>query len=180
MVPNNPQPERKALITECTIDIALWLADNTATIARDETAGDCYRDIKTIIDTIERVINRPIPDRFLGPCPAIIENEHRCGHALTAPRDANEVNCRACKTVHNIDEITQRLWSEVNEWLLTPQEIHMVMEYFGEPVPASTIRRWKHEGRLQVRGWRDGKPRYWAGDVRTLRNTQPGKRMTAV
>jgi predicted site-specific integrase-resolvase len=72
--------------------------------------------------------------------------------------------------VHDVERVTAQLWSEVNEWLLTPSEICLVMEYFGEPIPASTIRRWKMEGKLRARGQRDGKPRYWPGDVRALRN----------
>jgi hypothetical protein len=87
-----------------------------------------------------------------------------------APRETTEIICTQCGTTHDIDDVTSRLWEDVNEWLLTPHEIVLVLDYFGEPIPERTLRHWRQTGRLQPRGYRDGKPRYWPGDVRTLRN----------
>ena len=154
-----------------TASIALFLAANVGAIACDEQAGDCYADIRAAVDAIDRMINRPIPPRYCGPCPAVVGDAgETCDTALLADRKATEVQCWSCHTLHDVDTIEQELWARVDEWLLSPSEITMVMDYFGEPVPPSTIRRWKMEGKLPIRGYRDGKPRYWSADVRRLRN----------
>jgi hypothetical protein len=158
--------------------MASWLAAQVPAITQNEAAGEFFADIRNAVDQIERAINRPIPDRFLGPCPSQLQ-DGLCDTTLMADRKAQEVTCPSCKIVHDVDAVERQLWERVDEWLLTPQEIHMIMEYFGEPVPASTIRRWKMEGRLVVRGWRDGKPRYWPGDVRRLRKRDTRAKTTA-
>ena len=158
-----------------TAALANHLAANVHLIARLETAGQCFNDIHNTIETIERMINRPIPDRFVGPCPTLLQ-DGRCGAALVADRKATEVLCRQCKITHDIETVEQGLWDTIDEWLLSSTEIHLVMEHFGCPIPASTIRRWRMEDRLPIRGWRNGKPRYWAKDVRDLRE---GKEIVA-
>ena len=152
-----------------TTALALWLANNVNAIAADESAGAIFNDIQNAVDSIERMINRPIPPRYAGPCPTMTDNGP-CDTALLADRKATEVTCPSCAITHDIETIESELWERVDEWLLSSSELHLVMEYFGEPVPASTIRRWRMEKRLNPRGFRDGKPRYWVKDVRTLRS----------
>lgn len=151
-------------------DLALHLAANIHLLAKHESAGQAFQEIHHAVDTIDRVINRPVPARYCGPCPALLTDGSSCDTALLTDRKNSEVTCWSCKTLHNIDSIEAQLWERVDEWLLTPHEIHLVMEYFGEPLPPSTFRRWRASGRLQPRGHRDGKPRYWPKDIRALRN----------
>lgn len=160
--------------------LAIALCRQLDTIAKRPDAGQFMRDIKNAVQTIDSRINRPIPNRFCGPCPTLDANGNHCSTtdnrgkqqrtALLAPREATEITCHNCKTLHNIAEIENQLWSEVGEWLLTPSEILKVMEHFGEPVPEATFRRWRKTRKLLPRGERDGEPRYWPADVRTLRN----------
>jgi hypothetical protein len=159
-------------MTLTTAGLAEWLANNVPAIANNEQAGQCYADIKQIVDDIERMINRPIPPRFVGPCPTLLDDGYTCDTSLMADRKATEVTCPQCKTTHNVEEVGQQLWERVGEWLLSTSEIHMVMEHLGEPVPAGTIRRWQSEGKLKPRGWREEKARYWPNDVRELRRTR--------
>jgi len=160
--------------------LAIDLIRQLGTIAKRPDAGLFMRDLHNARDTIERLINRPIPPRYCGPCPTITDDGNHCGTrdtrgrlqrtALLAPREATEVTCRECKTVHDIAEIEKQLWDEVGEWLLSPSEILLVMDYFGEPIPESTFRRWRQQRKIPVRGYRNGKPRYWPDDARKLRN----------
>lgn len=162
--------------------LAIDLIRQLNTIAKRPDAGQFMRDLSNARDTIERLINRPIPPRYCGPCPTITDNANShnahgkvCGTALLASRDATEVQCSTCQTTHNIKEIEDQLWEAVNEWLLSPSEILMVMEYFGEPIPERTFRRWRHQRKIPVRGYRYGLPAYWPGDARTLRNQRKAK-----
>jgi hypothetical protein len=165
------------LITECTIDIALWLADNTATIARHETAGDCYRDIKTIIDTIERVINRPIADRFLGPCPQLLSDnygERICNTELTSGRDDRSVQCPACKTTHTVEQLHADQMERTNGMSFTLSQLYrMVLPINREYIPLRTLQHWVANGRLIPTGYEDDEPRFLLADVRRLQTQKP-------
>lgn len=167
-------------MTTSTASLARQLANKLHDIALRPDAGQFMRDITKAVQTIDTMINRPIPPRYCGPCPSpIIQVDGKpvrdssgqpCGTALLAAREATKVTCHECRTEHDIKEIEDTLWEGVGEWLLSPSEILMVMTYFGEPVAETTFRRWRATGKLQPRGQRDGKPRYWPADVRTLRN----------
>lgn len=171
-------------MTTSTASLARQLANKLHDIALRPDAGQFMRDITKAVQTIDTMINRPIPPRYCGPCPTLTNGEHctiednrgkQQRTALLAPREATEITCHVCKTVHNIAEIEKQLWQDVGEWLLTPSEIMLVMTYFGEPVTETTFRRWRATGKLKPRGQRDGKPRYWPADVRTLRNRKAAK-----
>ena len=149
--------------TGATRSAAVWLASNVSAIACDEDAGMCWRVIRDVIDAIERMINRPIPPRYCGPCPA-------CNTALKAARDDVEVVCPICRVTHNVERLERELWAGVDNWLLTHSEVLMVMAYRGDPVPERTLRHWRATGRLVPRGYRGEKPGYWLADVHALRN----------
>jgi hypothetical protein len=160
------------MTTKCAAatNIALWLADNTDTIARNETAGDLYRDIKDKIHQIEHVINRPIPDRFCGTCATSIDGT-LCGLALYAPREAIEVHCARCKTTHNVEKLFQRTLDNSDDKSFTISELHRtILPAVREYVPPRTLQHWAAHGRLVPTGYgADGEPRFLLADVRRLR-----------
>ena len=160
-----PEDAVRGHATKATRSAAIWLAHNVSAIACDENAGMCWREIKDAIDAIERMINRPIPPRYCGPCPA-------CNTALKAARDDVEVMCPVCRVTHNVERLEQELWAGVDTWLLTHSEVLMVMAYRGDPVPERTLRHWRATGRLLPRGYRGEKPGYWLADVHELRNNK--------
>ena len=88
--------------------LALHLAHNIHAIANHEHAGRCYHDIKNCIDNIENTINRPIPARFLGPCPTQLTDNYGqriCNTQLTAARNDEHIQCPTCKTTHQVTEL---------------------------------------------------------------------------
>lgn len=179
-------------VLKTTSEIALWLADNVSAIASDQGAALCHKEISELIRDIERMVDRPSPRRFVGPCPSIIDGHRRqCSVALTASRTAAEVMCPSCRRTHNIDELMARLLDEIDDYFFDGRELHLVLSTLNERVPPRTFRDWVAKGKLRPVGYRhpDGsfdiswhgpedRPAYRLADVRRLRNEKPQKATT--
>lgn len=167
-----------------TAKLALWLARNVDAIAADESAGMCFDEIHAHIGRILAIINRPIPPRFCGPCPADdpADARRQCGMALMARRDAVEIRCPQCDTTHNVDALMHRLLAEVDHWRFTRKEILLIMSTLGEPLHERTFQRWRKTSLIKPRGWRrsdgrislthhndDDEPVYRLSDVRSAK-----------
>jgi hypothetical protein len=173
---------------------ALWLAHNVRPIAGTEQAGLMHQRIKQAVDDIERTVNRPIPMRFLGPCPTWIEPRQAvCGVELYARADAVEVFCKACRQTHNCARLQLLLINDLERKKLTVDKILELNRVLPEEyrIPERTLRRWRRPGpkgeppKLKPRGYRrpDGRvvisclgddaaeyePLYLWADVRKLR-----------
>ena len=151
---------------------ALWLAQAVNSIACDEAAGELFDDVRTAIERIERVINRPVPPRFCGPCPSLItdhrncqgctQRDHVCNTRLMAKREAIEVRCPTCRATHTIDAIINRLLANVEHWRFTRDELigerngdwTGIMGLLEEPVSKSTFHRWVKDNALRQSGFR--------------------------
>lgn len=137
-----------------TADLAGWLRRNVTVIASDEAAGQCYAEIRAVVDAIERMINRPIPPRFCGPCTHYVEHNRHCGALLYARREAVEVVCPSCRTIHRIERLTQDLAARADVMRFSGPEILAVMSTLGTPIPARSWSRWRKDGRVKVRGYK--------------------------
>ena len=158
-------------------ELALWLARNVSAIASDEGAAVCLREIKQIVEDIERVINRPVPPRFIGPCPTETGHRQRCGFALEARRDAESIICPDCKTAYNVADLSAQLRDELDDYSFTLAELdRQILPAVCEYVPSRTLRHWAATGKLQPTGWTDdGEPKYLLADVRELKAARPQK-----
>jgi hypothetical protein len=179
-------------ILNTTAEIAIWLSDNVSAIASDEGAGICYREVSEAIQDIQRMIDRPLPRRFCGPCPTVVEHGHYCGTALLAAREATEVLCPICKITHDVEDVMARLVDDLGEWSFTYHELQsVVLPALNEPVPARTFRSWIHKRKLLPARYRrpDGtsamawetpqdRPEYKLAAVRALRSEKPQKAKT--
>lgn len=134
--------------------MARWLAMCVAAIAASPGAGEFYDELTEHIRSIERIINPPDDPQFIGPCPTLIDHRRQCGMCLMAKRPAIEVNCPTCKRTHNIEALIHRLLADVDHWRFTVDEILMIMEKLGTPVPERTFRRWRADKRVKPRGYR--------------------------
>lgn len=165
-----------------TADLALELAANVHVIARRPDAGQCYAQIKAIVDDIEKVINRPPAPRFCGQCDTLIERKI-CGLALYAPRDAIETTCPKCRTTHNIEKLYNRTLNNADNKTF-PREVLIgnqrtdsperyttgIMGELGEFVHWRTFNRWIREHRIRPRQYlrpngRRGLTRHTADDI---------------
>lgn len=162
-----------------TANLALHLAANTHHIARLEQAGTCYTDIQTAIDAIERLINRPVPDRVLGPCPTLREHGP-CDTALTAARHDVETQCPTCKTIHNIDRLWQQQLDRTDDMSFTLAELYKtILPAVNEYIPLRTLQHWAASSRLVPTGYnQEAEPRYQLAHVRKLRDAKPQKTPT--
>lgn len=135
-------------------EIATWLATHVHSLACDESAGQWKRDVDGLVKRIEKVIDRPNPPRFCGPCIHYVEHNRHCGKLLYARREAIEITCPTCHTTHNIDRLTRNVEDRAGVMRFTSAEILIIMESFGSRIPERTWRRWRKEGRVKVRGYK--------------------------
>jgi hypothetical protein len=157
---------------------AKWLATNVSAIAADESAGLYFGEIQNAIISIENAINRPIPDRFLGPCPALLSDtngERICSTDLTAPRVDDHVQCRSCKTTHRVGELIDQRMLDAYAMSFTLSELfRTILPINREYVPLRTLQQWVARGRLVPTGYdSDGEPRFLLADVRKERDKKP-------
>lgn len=166
-------------------DLALALAASVGIVAKHESAGACYHDIHHVVDQIERLINRPPPARFLGPCRTPTDQSHDkhctqqhphpCGIALQAKIGDTETTCPTCHTHYNIDRLLQQQLDDTDDMSFTLSQLYKtILPVNREYVPLSTLRHWIARGRLVPTGHdTTGEPRYLLADVRELRDTKP-------
>lgn len=140
-----------------------WLCRHVPAIACGEDAGLCFTEIRRCVDEIERVINRPVKPRDLGPCPTLVAHHQACAHRLSAPRKAIEVTCPKCKAVHQVKDLIELLCNELEYWPLSSVEIlgsrtselPGALDYYGATLARSTFHYWRKHGMLTVRGYRN-------------------------
>jgi len=149
---------------------AAWLAVYVAAIAASPDAGDITTDIEGWRDDIETAVNRPVRQKYLGPCPTQLDGED-CGLELTAPPEAIETYCRRCKTTHNVNRVSMVIlasgrlrelpWERILDFnRKVPREFQ---------VPPRTLRWWRQSDRIKPFRMCDGVPLYRWADVETLR-----------
>lgn len=168
--------------------LCAFLSANVWTIAADEAADEHMGDIEDLIERIDRVINRPSPPRFLGPCitdPAPDEvllerrrngdHETRCGRALVAERTARTVDCSQCHRTHDIESVMSALLDDAGHMLITVAElVDWVLPRLEEPVPRRTLERWIQTGEVAVRGNDSrGAVMVQLAEVRAVRRRRP-------
>lgn len=144
-------------------DYAIFLAGRTKELAADPDIGELVDELHHYINRIEKLINRPIPPQFCGPCPTVItdhsncrECEHRahdCGTRLMASRNGIQVTCPECKTTHDVQKLLNHLLARADHFRCTIPEIHRVLHMLGEPIPRSTLYHWVTRGQLTPRGY---------------------------
>lgn len=177
-------------------DFARWLARHVDAIAADESAGVWFREIDGHTKAIEKILDRPEPLRFAGPCQAMIVDEktHRereCGTRLLAKREATRVTCPQCKAEHDIERIVNRLLANVEHWRFTREELigdrggawTGIMGLLEEPVSKTAFHRWikgdkKRKPVLAASGYR--RPNGQMGISRRSTEDEPVYRLSAV
>jgi len=153
-------------------DMAGWLHAHVSALALDEAAKEHYFDIKGIVDDIERVINRPVPWRWCGPCPTWDEKTNTyCGHELNCRDDAREVYCRHCHRTHNPDRLQLAMVKELLAQQLTIADILKANRMLPEDFRVSerTLRHWRQHNLLLPCNWRDDEPLYLWADIERLK-----------
>jgi hypothetical protein len=178
------KPQVRGHAASTTKSAAIWLANHTSSIACDEAAGMCCDEVKSAVELIVMVINRPEPDhRYLGPCPTRLTDnygERICNTQLTARPDEKHVQCPQCKTTHTVEVLHDQQLRDTDAKSFTLSELFkMVLPVNREYVPLRTLQQWVNRGRLVPTGYNaDGDPRFLLADVRALRLAKPQKSPT--
>lgn len=157
--------------------LAMWLVGQVPAIANTEQAGQVYLQVRQLVREIMKMVDRPLSQRFAGPCPTIVGHHQLCGVALMAHIEATEVVCPSCSVTHNIDELRARLLRQLDGWTFTKRELFLVMRTLNENVPSRTFYDWLAKGKLKPLAQRDGEPAYRLADVRQLRNSKTSKKI---
>jgi hypothetical protein len=138
-------------------EAAEWLSYNVFSIAYDEAAGEVYVDIFDLVTVIEKMINPPVPIRFLALCPTWFTDKREiCGKSLRASDDDIETYCRTCRTTHKCDWLRRIGADQLRERLITWEQLLAANKEQPDDyrVPERTLRHWRSEGHLANREWR--------------------------
>ena len=170
-------------------DMALWLAGNIHAIACDESAGKVRAEVDTLVRSIERVVDKPVPMRLLGFCSTELDG-NPCGEPLHARDDQIEVYCRKCRTTRPCDRVRMIAMADARRTRVTWEQVLLInrQQPEGYRVADRTLREWRSSGTLKIRGYaracgtrgihrraEDDVPLYLWSDVERLRAAKPQK-----
>jgi hypothetical protein len=141
--------------------VAKWLLHHVPWIRHHRAGADCVEEILSVVNDTRRLVDRPAPRVYAGPCT-------ECGGGMYAKPDAAVVWCRACGLEHSPTDMWLWMWQESQDKLVTAREAVILLGRMGYQIPQKTIEKWKHRGRLTDRGHRDEILVYRFGDVRDL------------
>ncbi|OHT53432.1 hypothetical protein BKG59_05335 [Mycobacteroides chelonae] len=171
-----------------TARMAKWLHRHASNIALQENGAEICDEIEQVYRSITRVVNRPPEPMIIGPCitdpaPEAVLKERteqgdrttRCGYALTAPHQTNQIVCPRCGVGHVVADVLAHNLGELDDRNATVRElVDVVLPRLDEHVPQRTIERWIQNGHVPVRGHdANGHQMVRIGDVRRVRAQRP-------
>lgn len=151
---------RPLVDSSSTPAIARWLLGSTATMRTHPAAAELHDEITDALARGWRVVDRPAPRHFAGPC------DH-CDADLYARPNAAELRCTECGTTYNATDRRAWLLDQARDQLATPSTIARALPgLLGRSVTPAMIRGYAHRGRLAPRpADAAGRNRYRVGDV---------------
>lgn len=168
--------------------MAKWLYRHAGDVALQENAAEVCDEIERVFRSATRVVNRPPEPTTIGPCvtdpaPEAVLKERteqgdrttRCGYALTAPHQTNQIVCPRCGVGHVVADVLAHNLGELDDRNATVRElVDVVLPRLDEHVPQRTIERWIQNGHVPVRGHdANGHQMVRIGDVRRVRAQRP-------
>lgn len=179
------------------LELLAFLRAHVGAIACDEAAGEILGVFQDHVRAIEKVINRPVPRKYLGPCPTwreaaddteatiVIEGKRykACGFDLNAIEDAIEITCPQCRKTHNCNWLQMALQKELESTPLPREKILKAnrIQPDGHRISENTLRHWFTRGNLKPHSvGAGGEPRYLWSDVIKLRSERPKRKLKAV
>lgn len=160
-------------------DMCLWLAHHIRHLANHPAANELTDELEHHTRAILRILNRPTPPRYLGPCPQPLTTDHDencnkphphpCGTALQAHHKATTTTCTNCGTQHNdLNEIARQAIETADDQWANQHELIMFMAALGTPITDTRLRQWRRRRTIRHRTLPDGTPQYHLGDARTM------------
>ena len=142
--------------------MAKWMLHHVTWIRHHRAGADCVEEILSVVNDARRLVDRPAPRVYAGPC-------QDCGKDMYAKPDASTVMCRPCGLEYSVSEMQAWMWRETRERLVTAKEAVVLFGRFGFVVPQKTIEKWRQRKRLSEHGEdRNGRTLYRFEDVWVL------------
>ncbi|ADL71249.1 hypothetical protein ISLAND3_67 [Mycobacterium phage Island3] len=165
-----------------TRELAKWLEQHTQAIAGDEAAKDCHNAVVDLIEQIRRVVNRPEPPEYCGPCQhqftveerdarreRDLEDRAECRTQLYARRGARWVRCPECGTEHEVATLQEALLAEADEYSFSISDLSdFILPKLGMEIPRRTLQHWAQRGELVPSGYEANVARYQLAHVREV------------
>lgn len=130
--------------------LSAFLTMHVHTIACDEAAGECLADFTDHVGKIEKVINPPVPMRYLGPCRTFDEHTRKsCGTQLQCREGVLEVTCPKCRHTYNANHLQSLTENDLERERMTVDEILQYNKRLPEEyqINERTLRRWRKPGK---------------------------------
>ncbi|MFD4459804.1 hypothetical protein [Nocardia sp. NPDC058480] len=136
----------------------VWMACQPMALRSHPSAGQLMAELSGALERLSSSIDRPVAQRYVGPCPTVLADGLQCRHDLRAERIAKRVRCRRCDSWHEVEQIEAIARSTAEDQLWPLADLLRVLDGVGAPVPRSTLYRWARQHRLEVRGWQHHGP----------------------
>jgi hypothetical protein len=152
--------------------LAGFLAGHVDWFRHREDGPALLEDLLTAARAVTRVVDRPEPTWFAGPCWNTVEDERGpnvCRTELYARNSAGYVRCPTCGAEHEVARRREWLLAEAEDRLAHAELLARALTALGAYVTSSSIRGYAHRGRLAAHGTdAQGRPQYRIGDVLDL------------
>lgn len=137
--------------TDTTSGIARWLSHHVLSIAMSEAAGQVFDEISDAVSAALRMIDRPPPRMYIGPCGEAHEVGH-CDADIYVSTGAAEATCPACGATHSVDQRRAELRAQVRGLLGTAAELARLLPWvLDQPVTRKRITYYATRGFISTR-----------------------------
>lgn len=150
-----------------TAEWAKWLDRHLIDLAKTEDAVAAYDEISDSHKRLMRVIDRPTPSEFVGPCQA--DGPPQCA-GVYCPRGRDTTHCRTCDLTIDIPTVRAATLEQARLTLGTAAELAPIISRFADPTIVGGLNRKRitylaRRGLISGRRSQDGRPRFQLGEV---------------
>ncbi|MGY4098065.1 hypothetical protein ACW2Q0_00635 [Nocardia sp. R16R-3T] len=131
---------------------AVWLARHPEQLRQHEAAPELLDELTRAIKSLQRIVWPP-QRRYLGLCPALLDDGTTCGHERSADIEATHSKCPRCGDHRPISDLQKLARRAAEDRLYTISELEQVTASVGARVPRRTLFRWQKEHTITPRGW---------------------------
>ena len=124
-------------------DMALWLAGHIHAIACDESAGRVRAEVDTLVRSIERVVDKPVPMRLDSARPNWTAT--RAANCCTPATTRSRSIAAKCRTTRPCDRVRMIAMADARRTRVTWEQVLLInrQQPEGYRVADRTLREWR-------------------------------------